>query len=73
MDLGFMKFKSNGTKAKRPLEQIQKTQEAKKKSNLSGFPGGICMDFLGNQTRMNFPRNRMGDGFSWESNGVAEK
>ena len=27
------------------------------------------MDFLGNQTRMNFPGNRMGDGFSWESNG----
>ena len=26
------------------------------------------MDFLGNQTRMNFPGNRMGDGFSWESN-----
>ena len=73
MDLGFMKFKSNGTKAKRPLKQIQKTQEAKKKNNLSGFPWGFCMDFLGNQTRMNFPINRMGDGFSWESNGVAEK
>ena len=28
------------------------------------------MDFLGNQTRMNFPGNRMGDGFSGESNGV---
>ena len=27
------------------------------------------MDFLGNQTRMNFPGNRMGDGFSYESNG----
>ena len=27
------------------------------------------MDFLGNQTRMNFPGNQMGDGFSWESNG----
>ena len=23
--------------------------------------------------RMNFPGNRMGDGFSWESNGVAKK
>ena len=31
------------------------------------------MDFLGNQTKMNFPGNRMGDGFSWESNGVAKK
>ena len=30
---------------------------------------GFCLDFLGNQTRMNFPGNRMGDGFSWESNG----
>ena len=30
------------------------------------------MDFLGNQTRMNFPGYRMGDGFSWESNGVAK-
>ena len=30
MDLGFVKFKSNGTKANRPLEQIQKTQGAKK-------------------------------------------
>ena len=74
MDIGFVKFKSNGTKAKRPLEQIQKTKEAKKRrSNLSGFRWGFCMDFLGNQTRMNFPGNRMGDGFSWESNGVAEK
>ena len=28
------------------------------------------MDFLGNQTtRMNFPGNRMGDGFCWGSNG----
>ena len=31
------------------------------------------MDFLGNQTRMNFPGNRMGDGFSWESNGGCKK
>ena len=27
------------------------------------------MNFLGNQARMNFPGNQMGDGFSWESNG----
>ena len=26
------------------------------------------MDFLGNQTRMNFPGNRIRDGFSWGSN-----
>ena len=31
MDLGFVKFKSNGTTAKRPLKQIQKTQGAKEK------------------------------------------
>ena len=31
------------------------------------------MDFLGNQTRMNFPGNRMGDGFSWNQTGVAKK
>ena len=34
---------------------------------------GFCLDFLGNQTRMNFPGNRMGDGFSWESNGGCKK
>ena len=68
-DLGFVKFKSNGTKAKRPLGQIQKTQGATKKSNFFGFTWGFCMDFLGNQTMMNFPENRIGDGFSWESNG----
>ena len=69
VDLGFVNFKSNGTKAKRPPGQIQKTQGAKKKkSNFFGFLWGFCMDFLENQTRMNFPENRMGDGFSWESN-----
>ena len=31
------------------------------------------MDFLGNQTRMNYPGNKMGDGFSWESNGGFKK
>ena len=31
------------------------------------------MDFLGNQTRMNFRGNRMGDGFSWESNERCKK
>ena len=32
------------------------------------------MDFLINQTRMNFPGNLMGDGFSWESyRGCKEK
>ena len=61
-----MKFKSNSRKAKRPLEQIQKTLGAKKKNNFFGFPWGFYMDFLGNQTKMNFPGNRMEGGFSWE-------
>ena len=56
--LGFVKFKSSGIKAKRPLEQIQKTH-GEKKINFFGFPWGFCIDFLGNQ---------MGDGFSQESN-----
>ena len=46
---------------------------SKKKSNFFCFPWGFCMDFLGNQTRMNFPGNRMGDGFSWESNECCKK
>ena len=50
-----MKFKSNGTKSKQSLEQIQNTQEAKKK------------------TGMNFPGNRMRDGFSWNQTEVAKK
>ena len=46
-----------------------KTQGAKrKKSNFFGFPWGFYTDFLGNQMRMNFPGNRMGNEFSWESN-----
>ena len=70
MDLGFVKFKSNGTKSNRTLEQIQKTQGATKIKVFFffGFPWEFCMDFLGNQTRMNFPENQMGDGFSWEAN-----
>ena len=68
VDLGFVKFKSNGTKAKRPLEQILKAR-SKKKHFFVCFSRGFCMDFLGNQRRMNFPEKWMDDGFSWESNG----
>ena len=50
----------------------EKTQEAKKKQ-FFWFPQGFCMDFLINQTRMNFLENRMGDGFSWESNEDCKK
>ena len=63
MDLGFMKFKSNATKAKRPLQQIKKPQGAKKKNNFYGFPWGFCMDSHRNQMRKNLPENGMGDGF----------
>ena len=49
MDLGFVKFKSNGTKAKRPLEQIQKAQGAKKKKKnfffFFVFVGGFAWIF----------------------------
>ena len=60
-------WESNGGFAKR-----KNREQKKKKSNFFGFPWGFCMDFLGNQTMMNFPGNRMGDGFSWESHGVAK-
>ena len=70
MDLGFVKFKSNGTKAIRTLEQIQKTQGATKIiAFFFVFLGSFAWISLGNQTRMNFPGNRMGDGFSREANG----
>ena len=69
-----MKFKSNGTKAKRPLEQIQKARSKKNKGIFFVcFCWGFCMDFLRNQRRMNFPGKRIGDGFSWESNGGCKK
>ena len=45
VDLGFRKFKSNGTKAKRPLEQIQKTQGAKKKKQYFWFSLGVLRGF----------------------------
>ena len=43
-----------------------------KASSLLQSLGGLRVaeeDFLGNQTRMNFPGNQTGGGFSWESNG----
>ena len=65
-----MKFKSNGTKAKRHLRTDPENTGAKKNF---GFPWGFCMDFLGNQTRMNFPGNRMGMDFLGNQTGVAKK
>ena len=65
-----MKFKSSCIKAKRPLEQIQKTQ-GEKKMQFFWF-SGFCMDFLGNQTRMNFPGIEWGMDFLRNQTGVAK-
>ena len=59
MDLGFVKFKSNGTTAKRPLKQIQKTQGAKEKQ-FFWFPLGVLHGFS---------RKSNEDEFSRKSNG----
>ena len=59
MDLGFVKFKSNGTRAKRPLKQIQKTQGAKEKQ-IFWFSLGVLNGFS---------RKSNADEFSWKSNG----
>ena len=60
VDLGFVKFKSNGTKPKRPLEQIQKTQGAKKKKQFFWFSLGVLHGFS---------RKSNEDEFSRKSNG----
>ena len=72
MDLGFVKFKSNGTTAKRPLKQIQKTQGAKEKQ-FFWFSLGVLHGFSRKSNEDEFSGNRMGDGFSWESNGGCKK
>ena len=59
-DLGFVKFKSNGTKAKRPLGQIQKTQGATKKKQFFWFSLGVLHGFS---------RKSNEDEFSRKSNG----
>ena len=59
MDLGFVKFKSNGTTTKRPLEQIQKTQGAKIKQ---GF--WFCLGVL-----HGFSRKSNADELSRKTNG----
>ena len=69
VDLGFVKFKSNATKAKRPLKQIRKTQGAKQKSIFFWFSLGVLHGFSRKSNDDEFSRNRMGDGFSSESNG----
>ena len=60
VDLGFVKFKSSGIKAKRPLEQIQKTQGVKKKQQFFWFSLGVSHGFS---------RKLNEDEFSRKSNG----
>ena len=60
VDLGFVKFKSNGTTAKRPLKQIQKTQGAKDKQFFFLFSLGVLHGFS---------RKSNEDEFSRKSNG----
>ena len=59
----FVKFKSNGTKAKKPLEQIQKTQGAKQKKQKKA----IFLFSLG--VLHGFSRKSNKDEFSQKSNG----
>ena len=59
VDLGFVKFKSNGTTAKRPLKQIQKTEGAKEKQ-IFWFSLGVLNGFS---------RKANEDEFSRKSNG----
>ena len=67
-----MKFKSNGTTAKRPLKQIQKTQGAKEKQ-FFWFSLGVLNGFSRKSNEDEFSRKSNGDGFSWESNGGCKK
>ena len=59
VDLGFVKFKSNGTTAMRPLKQIQKTEGAKEKQ-FFWFSLGVLNGFS---------RKSNEDEFSRKSNG----
>ena len=60
----FVKFKSNGTKAKRPLEQIQKTQGAKKKKTIIlVFLGGFAWIFSEIKRGRIFPEIKWGMDF----------
>ena len=43
-----------------PKLSFRSPHQQVKKNNYFGFLWGFCVDFLGNQTRMNFPTNRMG-------------
>ena len=53
VDLGFVKFKSNGTTTKRPLKQIQKSQGAKEKQ-IFWFSLGVLHGFCRQSTEDEF-------------------
>ena len=59
MDLGFVKFKSNGTTAKGPLKQIQKTQGAKEK-HFFWFSLGVLHGFSRKSNEDEFSRKLNG-------------
>ena len=59
MDLGFVKFKSNGTTAKRTLKQIQKTQGTKEKQFFL-FSLGVLHGFSRKSNEDEFTRKSNG-------------
>nr|CAN63645.1 hypothetical protein VITISV_006300 [Vitis vinifera] len=68
VDLGFVKFKSNGTTTKRPLKQIQKTQGAKEKQ-IFWFSLGVLNGFSRKSNENEFSRKSNENEFSRKSNG----
>ena len=73
VDLGFVKFKSNGTTAKRPLKQIQKTQGAKEKQFFWFSLGGFEWIFSEIKRGWIFPEIEWGMDFLGNQTGVAKK
>ena len=73
MDLGFVKFKSNGTKAKRPLDRSRKHGAKKKNIFLFVFLGGFAWTFPESKWGMDFLGNQTGIAQTWESNGGCNK
>ena len=73
VELGFVKFKSIGIKAKRPLEQIRKTQGAKKIAILLVFLWGFERIFSEIKRGWIFPEIKWGMDFLGNQTGVAKK
>ena len=73
VDLGFVKFKSSGIKAKRPLEQIQKTQ-GEKKMQFFWFSLGVLHVFSRKSNEDEFSRKlKWGMDFLGNQTGVEKK